>query len=91
MAKMFVKVDMFTINQDVFLEHGGEIKHIASVPTDKLGEIVYSLVNSKDGIEEIEIDGNQKYIEKIGQEVLEGLNKNYSNNVRVKLNGKVSN
>lgn len=90
--KLLVNINMFTIDQDVFEADDDNIKHIASVPIDRIGEIIYSLANAKDSIEEIEIDGNQDYIQKVGFEVLEGLEKLYSNkNVRVKLNGEVFN
>lgn len=90
--KLLVIINLFAIDQDVFEADGDNLKHIASVPIDRIGEMIYSLANAKDGIEEIEIDGNQDYIQKVGLEVLEGLEKLYSNkNVRVKLNGEVFN
>lgn len=90
--KLCVNIDMFTINQNIFIADDDKVKLIASVPVDRVGEIVYSLAGAKDGIEEIEIDGNQDYIQKVGFEVLEGLEELYSNkNVRVKLNGEVFN
>lgn len=90
--KLLIMINIFAVNQDVFEADGDNLKHIASVPIDQIGEMVYSLANAKDGIEEIEIDGNQDYIQKVGLEVLEGLEKLYSNkNVRVKLNGEVFN
>lgn len=91
--KLLVIINLFAIDQDVFEADGdNNLKHIASVPIDRIGEMIYSLAGAKDGIEEIEIDGNQDYIQKVGFEVLEGLEKLYSNkNVRVKLNGEVFN
>ena len=90
--KLLININMFAIDQDVFEADGDNLKHIASVPIDRISEMIYSLANAKDGIEEIEIDGNQDYIQKVGLEVLEGLEKLYSNkNVRVKLNGEVFN
>ena len=90
--KLLVMINMFAMNQDVFEADGDNFKHVASVPVDRIGEMIYSLANAKDGIDEIEIDGDQNYIQKIGFEVLEGLEKLYSNkNVRVKLNGEVFN
>lgn len=90
--KLCVNINMFDLNQDVFVAENEEIKHIASVPIDRLSEIVYSLAGVNDGVEEIEINGNQEYIQPVGYEILEGLNKLYSEkNVRVYLNGEILN
>lgn len=90
--KLLININMFSFDQDVFETDGDSVKHIASVPIDQINEMVYSFVNTKESIEEIEIDGNQDFIQKIGYEILEGLEKIYSNkNVRVKLNGEVFN
>lgn len=90
--KLCVNISMFDFNQDVFMTDGEIIKHVASVPMERLSEIIYSLTGTEDGIEEIEINGNQEYIQPVGYEILEGLNKLYSDkNVRVYLNGEVFN
>lgn len=89
--KLFIKIDMFNLNQDVLLTQDNDIEKIASVPIDSVGKIVCSLAGEKN-VEEIEIDGNQEYIQKVGLEVLEGLENYYTDrNVRIKLNGKVFN
>ncbi len=90
--KLLVNINMFAFDQSVFEIDGDTVKQIASIPINQIGEMVYSLANTEDGIEEIEIDGNQNYIQKVGIEVLEKLTKLYSDkNVRVKLNGEVFN
>lgn len=89
--KLFVKVDMFSFNQDIFLADDENIKHIASVPIDRLSETLYALADAQQ-IESIDIQGENEFIQKIGYEVLEGLKNNYSNeNVRITLNGEVFN
>ena len=88
LAKLLVNINMFSLNQNIFIEEHGEIKPVASVPMDQISDLI---ITFKD-VEEIEIDGNQKFIEKIGMEVLEKYKQKYSNsNVRFKLNGKVFN
>ena len=88
MAKLLVNINMFSLNQNIFIEEHGEIKPVASVPMDQINDLI---ITFKD-VEEIEIDGNQNFIEKIGMEVLEKYKQKYSNsNVRFKLNGKVFN
>ena len=88
MAKLLVNINMFSLNQNIFIEEHGEIKPVASVPMDQISDLI---ITFKD-VEEIEIDGNQNFIEKIGMEVLDKYKQKYSNsNVRFKLNGKVFN
>ena len=91
MAKICVKVEMFSMNQDIYIADNGEVKHIATVPMDRVGEMVFSLAGTHN-IDEVEINGNTEYIQQIGYDILDGMEKFYSNkNVRVKLNGKVFN
>jgi hypothetical protein len=45
--KLFVKVDMFSFNQDIFLADDENIKHIASVPIDRLSETLYALADAQ--------------------------------------------
>lgn len=89
--KLCINVHMFDMNQDIFIAENGAIEKLASVPANEIGNTVYSIAKSKD-IEEIEVNGNQNFIQQIGYEILEELEKLYSNeNVRVKLNGEVFN
>ena len=86
--KILVNINMFSMNQDVYIEENGEIKPVASVPMDQIGDLILTFKN----VDEIEIDGNQGFIEKIGIELLDKYKQKYSNfNVRIKLNGKVFN
>lgn len=89
--KLCVKINMFDANQELFLAEDGEIKHVGSVPMDRISEAAYSMAGAR-GVDEIEVDGNPDFIQQIGMEILEGLEKFYSKeNVRIKLNGKVFN
>ena len=93
MAKIVVGINMFSLNQYIYeLHEDGQVETVAATPIDRLAEAVYSLVGTREDIEEIELDGPTEYIQKYGFEILEGLAQNYSNrNVRISLNGKVFN
>ena len=90
--KLCVKINMFDANQEIFIaEDDDKIKHIASAPMDRISELAYSLAGKKE-VDEIEVDGSKDLIQQIGMEILEGLEKFYSDKkVRIKLNGEVFN
>ena len=89
--KLCVKINMFDANQQIFIAKDDEIKYIASAPMDRISELAYSLAGERE-VDEIEVDGNPDFIQQIGMEILEGLEKFYSDkNVRVKLNGEIFN
>lgn len=91
-SKLFVNIDMFTINQDISLIDNGEVKYLMSVPIENLDKAIYSLVGSNNNINDIELHGNKQYIQKTGYKILEGLNKIYADrNVRITINGEVFN
>lgn len=91
MAKLYIGIDMFNMNQTLFLEREGEVGQAVAVPLNQLNQTIYHLIN-EENINEIYIGGNQDFIEKIGYEILDELKLNYSNkNVRIKANDKVLN
>ncbi len=85
--KLITNIETFSLNQKIFLVNGPEVKVIASVPTDRVGETLVGLIYTKD-IEEIQINGANTYINKICKEVTE--NKDYKK-VRILKNGEVFN
>lgn len=88
--KAIINVNMFDLYQMVYLvdDNNKPVKSMSVL----LGDLVnYVLYKEKD-INEIEIDGNKNFIQKIGLDFLTECNKNYSNrNVRIILNGEVFN
>ena len=93
MAKLFIQTDMFNINQSVFLIQNDVIVSTTKVPLDQFKDLpIFNLEREKDSIDEININGNQKFIEKIGYDIISNLKNNYSNRqVRIKLNGEIFN
>ena len=86
MAKLYVGVDMFNVNQTLFIEKEG-----MTTPMNLLNKTIYQLVETED-IEEVFIGGAQEYIEKIGYDILKDLKTNYAEkNVRVRVNDKILN
>lgn len=90
--KLYTKINMFDLAQTVFLVKDEKVTKMTSVPTDELGTTFASLVETQD-VDEIELDGNTLYTQKIGQEILENITRLYSNNknVRININGKIFN
>lgn len=89
--KLFIGIDMFTVNQDILLVSETGITTLASVPVESVGNLAYSLIDSNN-IEEIEINGNKKYTKKVAHDIINALQRNYSKrNVRITTNGEVFN
>ena len=91
--KVMIHMNMFSLNQAIYLSHeDGKIEVMENIPTDELSKTIYNLVGPDNQIEEIELDGPSSYIQKYGFDILEGLEKNYSDrNVRIYLNGEIFN
>ena len=88
--KLLININMFRVNQDVYEIDGDHANYLASLPLDEVSRAVYAFGNGD--IEEVEVDGNTDFIQKIGYEIIDELNKYYSDrNVRVKLNGEIFN
>ena len=83
---------MFSMSHPVFLaDTQGDIKLIAQPSLEELQHVLFSTMYSTE-IDEIELDGDEKYIEAIGLNMLTDLAQKYSNrNVRIRINGKVFN
>lgn len=91
MAKLYVGVDMFNVNQTLFIEKEGKVGQAMTTPMNLLNKTIYQLVETED-IEEVFIGGAQEYIEKIGYDILKDLKTNYAEkNVRVRINDKILN
>ena len=89
--KLFTQVSMFNLNQPIFLaDTDGDIKNIANPTIDELPATLYDLID-KYGVNEIELNGSEKYITAVGKEMLNDLTTKYSRNVRIKINGEVFN
>lgn len=89
--KIFTKINMFDLNQQVFLADGEDIKLISTPTMAEMKGLIFSLLDSNT-IQELEFDGNEKYIQAVGMDILEDLTKKYSNrNVRILINGKIFN
>lgn len=90
--KIFTQISMFSINQPVFLaDTQGDIKLIAKPSIDELKDVIFSTMDSTD-INEIEFDGDEKYIEAIGLNILTDLTQKYSERkVRIRINDKIFN
>lgn len=91
MAKiMYVGLNMFSFKQDIFVrEDDNSIKHLISVPLDKLGETICNYLTDED-IGTIEINGNEEYSNQLLYDLNYLLTTAYSErNVRVLLNGEV--
>ncbi len=88
--KIFTKISMFDLNQQIFISDGNEIKMVANPPMEKVRETLFALMEPD--VEEVEFNGNEKYIKAIGNNLLNDLIIKYSDrNVRVLLNGKILN
>ena len=83
---------MFSMSQSIYkVSDDGEMENIAATSIDNIPEAVSVLMESFD-VDEIELDGPGKFIEKCGYDILEELKQNYTNkNVRINLNGTLLN
>ena len=92
MAKLVIGVSMFSMSQNIYKVDGDKIENLAATALEQIPQAVSTLLGNFDDIEEIELDGPSKYIEKYGYDILSELEKNYANkNVRVNLNGTLLN
>ena len=93
MAKtLLVSINLFDFNQTVCVFDNTQMYKRFSVPMEELEDAICSLVSTENNIEDINIEGQQDFIQTIGNELLTRFNQNYSNmNVRIILNGKVFN
>ena len=92
MAKLVIGVSMFSMSQNIYKVDGDKIENLAAAALEQIPQAVSTLLGNFDDIEEIELDGPSKYIEKYGYDILSELEKNYANkNVRVTLNGTLLN
>ena len=90
--KIFVKISMFDLNQPIFLaDTEADIKMVAQPEIWQIENTLFALMENNP-IDEIEFNGNEKYIQSIGEEWVKNLKSKYSNrNVRISINGKVFN
>lgn len=90
--KIFTQISLFSMNHPIFLaDTQGDIKLVAQPSLDDLQKEIYSIMDSTP-VDEIEFDGDEKYIEAIGIDMLTNLAQKYSNNkVRIRINDKIFN
>ena len=83
---------MFDLNQPIFLaDTEADIKMVAQPEIGQIENTLFVLMEDNP-IDEIEFNGNEKYIQSIGEEWVKNLKSKYSNrNVRISINGKVFN
>ena len=92
MAKLVIGVSMFSMSQSIYLVDEDKVENIAATALEQIPEAVSTLMDQFENIDEIELDGPNKYIEKYGYDILSELEKNYANKtVRVNLNGTILN
>lgn len=92
MAKLVIGVSMFSMSQNIYRVDGDKVETLAATDLEQIPEAVNALMGKFEDIDEIELDGPNKYIEKYGYDILSELEKNYAErNVRVKLNGTLFN
>lgn len=84
--KLCANIDMFSLNQKIFLVDGTSVSVIASVPTNQVGAAINNLIYSKN-IDEIQIAGTNNYIDHICKEI----KNNKYKKVRIYKNGKIFN
>ena len=92
MAKLFIELDMFNFNQNIILYDGDKDPvFLARVPVEKVSEIAIGHIDECN-IDEIEIDGNRNFAQRVVSDLQNDLKTRYSNrNVRIKINGEVLN
>lgn len=92
MAKLVIGVSMFSMSQNIYKVDGDQVENIGATALEQIPEAVSTLMDQFENIDEIELDGPNKYIEKYGYDILSELEKNYANKtVRVNLNGTILN
>jgi len=89
---IYITLNMFTRNQDIiFVDTLGKLQYIASASYEQLSETILNFSVTK-CIENIYIDGNPVFAEKLIYDLKHNLKTNYSNmNVRIYLNGEICN
>lgn len=92
MAKVVINVNMFDMYQQIYYIDNNNITRTTTVMTDNLVDyILYNDQWNKD-VDEIEIDGNKSFIQKIGRDFIKKWQSQFSNrNVRILINGEVFN
>ena len=88
MDKLFVNINMFTLNQRVLLVRDNSATVIASPPLDQMREVLDAALDQYK-VSEINFAGNENYIKEF---ILYTLKTKYSDrNVRILVNGKILN
>ncbi len=90
--KLLININMFDRYSPIYYVEDDQPIRVTTVPIDEL--VNYVLYNDRwnTGIEEIEIDGNKNFIQKIGQDFINEWQSKFSNrNVRILINGEVFN
>lgn len=87
-----INVNMFDVHQSIYLIENEKPVKTTSVPLNELVDFVLGNEQWNKNIEEIEIDGNKNFIQKIGYDFKTSIQKQFSNrNVRILINGEVFN
>ncbi len=90
---LYVKIDLFSLNQNVMFIESKENKNSIigyKIPTKELSNSLLPLANQLNA-NIVELEGNKDFIEPIGNKLLDKAKTTYSNKVRIKINGKILN
>ncbi len=92
MAKIIVNVNMFDMYQTVYYIANDKPTKVTSVMTNNIVNFVLNDEHWSKDVDEIELDGNKHFVQKIGQALITELQSKFSNrNVRILINGEVFN
>lgn len=92
MAKIMINVNMFDMYQTVYYIENDKPTKVTSIMTNNIVNFVLHDEQWSKNVDEIELDGNKHFIEKIGNDLITELQTKFSNkNVRILINGEVFN
>lgn len=92
MAKIVINVNMFDMYQQIYYIENDNVTRTTTAMTNNLADFLVANERWNKDVDEIEIDGNKTFIQKIGQDILTKFNSQFSNrNVRILINGEIFN
>ena len=83
---------MFDMYQTVYYVENDKPTKVTSIMTDNIVNFVLRNEHWSKDVDEIELDGNKHFVQKIGKDLITELQSKFSNrNVRILINGEVFN
>lgn len=83
---------MFDMYQTVYYVENDKPTKVTSIMTDNIVNFVLHDEHWSKDVDEIELDGNKHFVQKIGKDLITELQSKFSNrNVRILINGEVFN